>query len=409
VSSGDIWIIGAAMTPFGRFGDKDVIDLAAEASLAALADAGIPMAGIGVLAAGNVFEAGSHVGQRLQKQIGQTGIPVYNVINACATGATAVRVAYLSIAAGETGTGLAVGVEKMGKMGMLGGGAPRPRPDKTVYQRRGRYGSVLKTEGVLGTNMMPGVFAQAGTEYALEHGVTAAQFAAVAQKNHAHSVLNPLAQYRKEFSLEEILGAEMISYPNTLPMCCPTGDGAAAVVLVSDGKLRSLDPDVRRRAVKISASVMTSDPWTEAGQVQPDVNTLTRIAADAAYEKAGLGPADLDLVEMHDCFATAELLHYDNLRLCEPGGAGEFIDSGAPWRDGRTPVNVSGGLLSKGHPLGATGIANLFEVTTHLRGEAGDRQIEGARVGLTHVIGLASACAIHVLERSARPRTPASS
>jgi acetyl-CoA acetyltransferase len=175
-------------------------------------------------------------------------------------------------------------------------------------------------------------------------------------------------------------------------------------VLVSDDKLRGLDPDVKRRAVKMSASVMTSDPWTESGQVQPDVNTLTRMAADAAYDKAGVGPQDLDLVELHDCFATAELLHYDNLRLCEPGGAGDFISSGAPWRDGRTPVNVSGGLLSKGHPLGATGIANLFEVTTHLRGEAGDRQIEGARVGLTHVIGLASACAIHVLERPARPR-----
>jgi acetyl-CoA acyltransferase len=404
MSSGDIWIIGTAMTPFGRFGDKDLIDLAAEASLAALADAGMAMADVGVLAAGNVFEAGSHLGQRLQKQIGQTGIPVYNVINACATGATAVRVAYLSIAAGETGVGLAVGAEKMGKMVLLGGGAARPRAEKQVYEPRGRYGSVLKTEGVLGTNMMPGVFAQAGTEYALEHGVSTAQFAAVAQKNHAHSVLNPLAQYRREFSLKEILGAEMISYPNTLPMCCPTGDGGAAVVLVSDDKLRSLDPDIKRRAVKMSASVMTSDPWTESGQVQPDVNTLTRMAADAAYDKAGVGPQDLDLVELHDCFATAELLHYDNLRLCEPGGAGDFISSGAPWRDGRTPVNVSGGLLSKGHPLGATGIANLFEVTTHLRGEAGDRQIEGARVGLTHVIGLASACAVHVLERPARPR-----
>jgi acetyl-CoA acetyltransferase len=248
---------------------------------------------------------------------------------------------------------------------------------------------------------MPGVFAQAGTEYALRHGVSAEQFAEVARKNHAHSVLNPLAQYRKEFSLAEITGAEMISYPNTLPMCCPTGDGAAAVVLVSDAKLRTLDPDVRRRAVKISASVLTSDPWTESAQVQPDVNTLTRAAADQAYEKAGIGPDDLDLVELHDCFATAELLHYDNLRLCEPGGAGDFISSGGPWRDGKTPVNVSGGLLSKGHPIGATGVANLFEVVTHLRGEAGDRQIEGARVGLTHVIGLASACAVHILERAA--------
>jgi acetyl-CoA acyltransferase len=390
-----VWIIGTAMTPFGRF-DKDLIDLAAEATTAALADAGMTMADHGVLALGNVYEANSHNGQRLQKQLGQTGIPVFNVVNACATGATAVRVAMLSILAGETDVGLAVGVEKMGKMGMLGGG--KPKGDKKVYEPKGRYGSVLKTEGVLGTNLMPGVFAQAGMEYALAHGVTATQFAKVAQKNHAHSVLNPLAQYRREFSLQEILDAELIAYPNTLPMCCPTGDGAAAVVLVSDERLRRLDPDVRRRAVKVSASVLTSDPWTESDQVQPDVNTLTRAAADTAYEQAGIGPDDLDLVELHDCFATAELLHYDNLRLCEPGGAGDFIDSGAPWRDGKLPVNVSGGLLSKGHPLGATGIANLYEVATHLRGEAGDRQISGARVGLTHVIGLASACAVHILE-----------
>jgi acetyl-CoA acetyltransferase len=249
---------------------------------------------------------------------------------------------------------------------------------------------------------MPGVFAQAGMEYAYEHdGVGFEQFAKVAEKNHAHSTLNPLAQYQKQFSLDEVMAAEMVSYPNTLLMCCPTGDGAASVVLVSDEKLATLDPDQRRRAVKISASVLTSDPWTETDQVQPDVNTLTRQAADKAYTTAGVDPQDLDLVELHDCFATAELIHYDNLRLCEPGGAGEFIDSRGPWRDGRIPVNVSGGLISKGHPLGATGVANLYEVATHLRGEAGDRQVEGAKVGLTHVIGLGSACAVHVLEKAA--------
>ncbi|NKY87720.1 thiolase family protein [Nocardia veterana] len=398
--SENVWIIGTSMTKFGRFPDQDLLDLAATATLDALADSGQSMANVGLLALGNVYEANSHNGQRLQKQIGQTGIPVYNVVNACATGATAVRVAMMGIKSGECDVALAVGVEKMGKMGMLGGAAKKAG-DRKVYTPKGRYGAVVKTEGLLGTGLMPGVFAQAGTEYALANGVTAEQFAKVAVKNHLHSTLNPLAQYQKEFSLEEVMGAEVISYPNTLPMCCPTGDGAAAVVLVSDSKLATLDPDVRRRAVKVSASVMTSDPWTEAGQVQPDVNTLTRIAADQAYEDAGIGPADLDLVELHDCFATAELIHYDNLRLCEPGAAGEFIDSGAPMRDGRIPVNVSGGLLSKGHPIGATGIANLYEVATHLRGEAGARQIEGAKVGLTHVIGLASACAVHILEAPA--------
>ncbi len=396
----DIWIIGTSMTKFGRFAELDLLDLASKATLEAIADSGQSLADMGLLALGNVYEANSHNGQRLQKQIGQTGIPVYNVVNACATGATAVRVAMMAIKAGECDMALAVGVEKMGKMGMLGNAA-RKAGEKKVFTPKGRYGSVVKTEGLLGTGLMPGVFAQAGTEYALAHGVTAEQFAKVAVKNHLHSTLNPLAQYRKEFSLEEVLGAEVISYPNTLPMCCPTGDGAAAVVLVSGAKLKTLDPDVRKRAVKVSASVMTSDPWVEGGQVQPDVNTLTRLAVDQAYEAAGLGPDDLDLVELHDCFATAELIHYDNLRLCEPGGAGDFIDSGAPMRDGKTPVNVSGGLLSKGHPIGATGIANLYEVATHLRGEAGDRQIEGAKVGLTHVIGLASACAVHILEKPA--------
>jgi acetyl-CoA acyltransferase len=400
----EIWIIGVAMTPFGRFEDRDLIDLASDAALSALADAGISMTDVDVLAAGNMYQADSHLAQRIQKQIGQTGIPAYNVINACATGATAVRTAILAIKAGEADIGLAVGAEKMGKMGLLGG-RPKASNSESHFRPSGRYGSVMKLEGVLGTGLMPGVFAQAGTEYALKHGVPFEAFAKVAQKNHAHSVLNPLSQYRKEFSLQEILNAEVIAFPNTLPMCCPTGDGAAAALLVSGAKLSRLDPDVRRRAVKVSASVLTSDPWTEMAQVQPDVSTLTRNAVDAAYEMAGIGPEDLDLVELHDCFATAELIHYDNLRLCPPGGAGDFILAGKPWRDGSTPVNVSGGLLSKGHPIGATGVANIYEVATQLRGEAGDRQVDGAKVGLTHVIGLASACGIHILERRSAARS----
>ena len=395
-----VWILGASMTKFARYADKDLMDLAAEASLGALDDGGVTMAEMDVLAAGCLYEANGGVGQRLQKQLGQTGIPVFNVANACATGATAVRTVMMAIKAGEAQMGLAVGVEQMGKMGMLGGDRAA-RSDKQVFERKGRFGSVVGVEGRLGTNMMPGVFAQAGMEYAYENdGVGFEQFAKVAQKNHEHSTLNPLAQYRKAFSLEEVMASEVIAYPNTLLMCCPTGDGSAAVVLVSDEKLRTLSREQQRRAVKVSASVLTSDPWTEGCQVQPDVNTLTRNAADAAYEASGVDPADLDLVELHDCFATAELRHYDNLRLCEPGGAGDWIDRGGPWRDGEIPVNVSGGLLSKGHPIGATGVANLFEVATHVRGEAGDRQVPDAKVGLAHVIGLGSSCGVHILERS---------
>ncbi|HKD87020.1 MAG TPA: hypothetical protein VKB62_00710 [Streptosporangiaceae bacterium] len=393
-----LWIIGVAMTKFTRYKDKDLIDLGSEAATAALSDAGLTIFDADILAAGCLYDTNG-IGQRLQKQIGQTGIPVYNVTNACATGATAFRVAAMAIKAGEASIGLAVGLEQMGKLGLLGA---QPAGKDKPYQPSGRYGAVGPVEGVLGTSLMPGTFAQSGMEYAHQHdGVGFEQFAKVAEKNHAHSTLNPLAQYQKAFSLEEVMSAEMIAYPNTLLMCCPTGDGAAAAVLCSGERLRSMPEVIRRRAVKVSASVMTSDPYVDGGSVQFDVNTLTRQAADKAYEEAGVGPEDLDMVELHDCFATAELRHYDNLRLCPEGGAGEWIDRRGPWRDGEIPVNVSGGLLSKGHPLGATGIANIYEVSTHLRGEAGDRQIEDAKVGLTHVIGLGSACAVHILEKSA--------
>lgn len=166
--------------------------------------------------------------------------------------------------------------------------------------------------------------------------------------------------------------------------------------------LKSLSPEQQRRAIKVTASVLTTDPYQEACQVLPDVNTLTRNAAKIAYEQAGVAPSDLDLVELHDCFATAELVHYDNLMLCPEGSAADFFDSGATWRTGSTPVNVSGGLQSKGHPIAATGIANVWEICHHLRNEAGSRQIEGAKVGLAHVIGLGSACGVHILERSGR-------
>jgi acetyl-CoA acyltransferase len=396
----DVWILGIHMTKFGRHGDKDALDLACEAALGALDDAGVGSADMGVMACGTLFNAASGMGQQVLKQIGQTGIPVYNVTNACATGATAIRSVYLAIKAGEADLGLAVGVEQMGKMGLLGAGGA-PAGARKEFEPSGRNGAVMATEGYLGTGTMPGVFAQAGMEYAYKHDdVSVDHFYKIAEKNHAHSTLNPLSQYQKRFSYDEIKAAPMISYPNTMLMCSPNTDGAAAAVLVSEERLRTLPLEAQRRAVKISASVLTTDPWVSSGEALPDVNTCTRNAAVKAYELAGVGPDDLDLVELHDCFATAELLHYDNLMLCQPGGAADFLDSGAPWRDGSTPVNVSGGLESKGHPIGATGVANLYEVATHLRGEAGDRQIEGAKVGLTHVIGLGSSCAIHILEKS---------
>jgi acetyl-CoA acetyltransferase len=396
----DVWILGISMTKFGKHPDKDTIDLASEASLNALADAGVGMKDIGVLAAGNLMAAGAGIGQQLQKQIGQTGIPVFNVANACATGATALRVAIMAIKAGEADFGMAVGVEKLSGAGLLAGGARQKEGD--TWAPDGRYGAVAPIDGRIGTETMPGVFAQIGQEYGQKYGGTSFElFAKISEKNHAHSTLNPLAAYNKRFTLDEIMNDVMIAYPNTRPMCSANCDGAAAAVVVSDSKLKTLSLEQQKRAIKVSASILTSDPWQEACQVLPDVNTLTRMAAKQAYEQAGIGPDDLDLVELHDCFATAELVHYDNLMLCEEGGAVDFFNSGATWRDGKKPVNVSGGLESKGHPIAATGIANIWEVCHHLRGEAGDRQIEGARVGLAHVIGLGSACGVHVLEKAA--------
>ena len=400
MASDDVWILGITMTRFGKYPDKDTVDLASEAALGALADGGVTMKDMGVLAAGCLMGAGG-IGQQIQKQIGQTGIPVFNVANACATGATALRTAIMAIKAGEADFGLAVGVEKLAGVGLLGAGG-RPKSDDTTWTPSGRYGAVAPTDGRIGTDSMPGVFAQVGMEYGHKYGGTSFElFAKISEKNHAHSTLNPLAAYTKRMSLEQIMGDVMIAYPNTRPMCSANCDGAAAAVVVSDAKLKTLSLEQQRRAVKVAASVLTSDPWQNACQVLPDVNTLTRAAATQAYEKAGIGPEDLDLVELHDCFATAELVHYDNLMLCEQGGAVDFFDSGATWRDGAKPVNVSGGLQSKGHPIAATGIANVWEICHHLRGEAGDRQIEGAKVGLAHVIGLGSACGVHILEKSA--------
>ena len=402
MANDDIWILGIHMTKFGKHPDKDTVDLASDAARAALADAGVTMNQMGVLAAGNLMGGGG-IGQALQKQIGQTGIPVYNVSNACATGATALRTAIMAIKAGECDMGLALGVEKLAGAGLLGARSAS-KNDGLVYEPSGRAGAVAPTDGRIGTNTMPGVFAQVGMEYLHRHQYGGAEFelfARISEKNHAHSTLNPLGAYQKRFTVDEIMNDMMIAYPNTRPMCSANCDGAAAAVVVSGAKLKTMDPDQRRRAVRVSASILTTDPWQEACQVLPDVNTLTRNAAKQAYEQSGVAPEDLDLVELHDCFATAELVHYDNLMLCPPGEAVSFFESGATWRDGATPVNVSGGLESKGHPIAATGIANIWEICHHLRGEAGDRQIEGAKVGLAHVIGLGSACGVHILEKAA--------
>ena len=379
----DVYILGTDMIKFGKLSDRTVPQLGAEAALLALDDAGLTIQDMEALYCGNLMQANAMVGQRVLQQIGQTGIPVVNCANACATGATAFREGWTAVKAGLYDLVLCVGVEQMAGAGLLGGGGG---------------GKGIPTEGLLGSGTMPAVFAEAGMDHSRKYGTTFEQFAKISVKNHWHSTMNPKARYQIETPLEEVMNAEMISYPNTKLMCSVNVDGSAAAVLASERKARELG---MRRAVKVSASVLTSDRFTQRDLTMPDVNTCTREAAKKAYEMAGVGPQDINLIELHDCFATAEILHYENLGICKDGEAGRMIDEKQTYLGGRIPVNVSGGLLSKGHPLGATGIANIYEVATHLRGEAGKRQVQNAKLGLTHVIGLGSACAVHVLEKVA--------
>ncbi len=376
----DVFIVGADMIAFGRYPDRTPGQLAAEAALMALDDCGLTVKDMGAVYASSSFNAASMIGQQVLKQIGMTGIPCVNVSNACASGATAVREAWVAIKAGLYDAVLAVGVEKNPR-GMLGG-PPGEGPSP---------------EGLFGSASMPAVFAEAGMVHAEKYGTTLEQFAKVAVKNHYHATMNPKAAYRKETPLDEVLASEMIAYPLTKLMCSANVDGAAAMVLVSEKKARELGLS---RAVKIRGSALTSDPYEPRNPVMFDANSVTQIAAKQAYEMAGLGPEDLDLVELHDCFATAEILHYENLGLCGEGEAGKLIDDGETQLGGRIPVNVSGGLLSKGHPIGATGVANMVEIVQHLRGEAGQRQVEGARIGLSHVLGFGAATGVHILEKA---------
>ena len=376
----DVYVVGIDMIRFGRYPDRTVVQLAADATILAFDDCGVGINEIQALYSGNIGE--TMTGQRTLQLIGQTGIPVVNCTNACATGATAFREGWTAIKAGLFDTVLCIGVEKMA-------------PGMIVKKKVGN--EPLPAEGLIGSETMPAVFSMVGLEHSRKYGTTMQQFAQVSVKNHHHSTFNPKSMYRKETPLEEVMASEMIAYPNTKLMCSVNVDGAAAAVLMSEKRAR--ERGLLGRAVRIRASALASDAWSERNQVMQDVNTVSRQAAKSAFEMAGLGPKDLSLVELHDCFATAEILHYENLGLCGEGEGGRLIDSGDTSLGGRVPVNVSGGLLSKGHPLGATGIANIYEVATHLRGEAGKRQVEGARIGLTHVVGLGSACAVHILEK----------
>jgi len=382
----DVYIVGIDMIPFSRNSGRTAAQLGADAALLALDDCGLSIRDMQALYCGNVLRSQLMVGQRILHEIGETGIPVVNVSNACATGATAFREGVIGIRAGMYDLVLAVGVEQMGS-GLL---ALPGRPDGFVE------------EGELGSQTTPAMFSLIGNEHSRKYGTTFEQFARVAVKNHHHALLNDKAVIRRETPLEEVMGSEMISYPNTKLMCSINTDGAAAAVIASEAAVKRLG--LMGRAIRVRASELTSAAFTPREDALTDFSQVTRNCARLAYERAGLGPQDMALIELHDCFATAELIHYENLGLCADGEAGRLIDEGYTAHGGKLPVNVSGGLLSKGHPLGATGIANLYEVSLHLRGEAGARQLEGARLGLAHVVGggpeMGSSCAIHILEKA---------
>lgn len=367
------YIIGIGLTKFGRHPDRTVESLAAEAVGAALRDAEVEWKEVQQFYAAHVNQ-GVAAGQRVIKEVGPSGIPVLNVENCSAASSTALREASMAVRSGEYDLVVVAGFEKM-QHGVLLNVHPEDSP-----------------EVVMGTTVLPMRFSLMAMEHMSRFGTTLEQFAKVTVKNRDHAVHNPNAQYPKPISLEQVMESRMICDPITVFQCSPTTDGAAAVVVCSQDYLDRMASS--SRAVRLLASGLVSDT-EELAHNKFNLDFVAR-NAKAVFERAGVGPEDLDVVETHDCFSVAELLAYEALGLCKEGESGRMIDEGETRIGGRIPVNPSGGLIAKGHPLGATGLGQVSEIVTQLRGEAGQRQVEGARLGLTSNMGMWSSC-IHLL------------
>lgn len=391
----DVNIAGVGMTRFGRFPDTPLKDLADEAVDGALRDAGISADDVGMVffansVAGLVSGQESIRGQvtlpRLQ------GKPIVNVENACASGSTAVHLARLAVGSGQVEAALAIGAEKLfhaDKTRTFAAMSSAVDVDR-VAEIKARIGA--DQPGSESRSMFMDIYAEMTRRFMERTGATERDFAQVAVKSHDHAALNPRAQYRTRVTIEEVLTSRMISPPLTLLMCSPIGDGAAAVLVCSDEFARR----VKANPVRIRASVLASGRTGEYGQTVP--STIR-----AAYEQAGVGPDDLDVVECHDATAPAELMLYEDLGLAAPGEASKLLWSGDTTLGGRVPVNTSGGLISKGHPVGATGCAQLVELTEQLRRQAGDRQVDGAHIALAENAGGfldpdVAACCVTILE-----------
>ncbi|MEU5795023.1 beta-ketoacyl synthase N-terminal-like domain-containing protein [Streptomyces sp. NPDC047813] len=389
------YVAGVGMTRFEKPETRDwqYWDMVREAGGAALADARIGYDEVEHVAVGYCFQP-STAGQRAVYELGLTGIPVYNVNNNCATGATALMLARQLVEGGAADCVLALGFEKMSR-GSLGGGAGSGDLAASPVARH--YGVLAARHGFARTPPTAQLFAAAAREHRERYGTTDAQLAAVAAKNHRHSAHNPRAQFREVYDIAGILAAPMVHPPLTRLQCSPTSDGAAAAVVVSErfAERRSLTG-----LVEIAGQAMATDTeesFASGSCIDVVGQRLSRAAARQAYDRAGLGIEDVDVIELHDCFSVNELLTYEALGMCEPGESGKLAESGATTYGGRWVVNPSGGLISKGHPLGATGLAQTAELVWQLRGEAGPRQAEGARVGLAHNIGLGGAAVVTVL------------
>lgn len=410
----NIYIAGIAMTVFGRHLDRSLDDLAREALQRALRDAGchadaIRAAFYAGITNGPLQGQLSIPGQVVFSKIGLEGIPVFNVENACASGSTAVHLAVRELQSGACDVALALGAEKMNvadkakSFALFEAGWDVSRVDEN-FATLARLGEGIEpppgSESERPYSRFMKIYAAMCRHHMHTYGTTQRQIAAVSAKNHGHSVHNPYSQFRQPFTIDEVLAAAPITYPITLPMCAPLSDGAAAAILCTEEGLERIGAD-RSRCIRIAASVIRS--FTRRRIDEPHKH-IGRLAALQAYEQAGMGPADMDVAEVHDASAMGEIIQAENLGFVPLGEGGPAAERGEFTLGGRIPINTSGGLESKGHPLGATGIGQLYELVTQLRGEAGARQVDGARHAIQENGGglqgvEEAALAIHILSR----------